>query len=226
MRVEELTSDQAVRVLVRFVLRARRVLDCRMARQIDVPSSVPQKEPPPVPALAISLLDEESVDAAAARVRPMLLASEELYWAKILSALERILPNGQSNRDEVLSQLRELWDAVRKPPRPQQGPFSDRQLADRFLYGDLVHADALPTDVPSFPLRLFAAQAYIHDALQATSATLQIVRQASEAGLISLPPHCWSDAVSAAGQRTAYYPMQSVSVAPVGTSLVVPNTNR
>lgn len=218
--MEEVTADQDVRLLARFVLRARRVLDSRIARQIDIPATVPQQQQPSGPSLGIALLDEESVDAAGARVRPMLLSSDELHWEKVLGALERALSDVDSaRRDETLGQLRELWEAVRKPPRPREGPFSDRQLADRFLYGDLVHADELPSDIPSFPFRLFAAQAYVIDAIQATSATLQIVQQANAAGLIRLPQRCWTDAVSADGQRTAYYPLQSLSTAPVGTPL-------
>jgi hypothetical protein len=204
-----MASDDTVILLSRFVLRARRVLESRFARGEDVSPTVPQDEPPSGLYNTLLLADEESVDAAAARVRPLLLDSHgEVYWERVLDALGEIIGDQRPNDRETTWELRRLWEEVRKPPRMVGGDrVTDRQLADRFLYGDLVHADVHPPPIPDFVLRLYSAQSYVHDAVRAVRATLEVVHQACQDGQLELPSWAWDDAVTVAGQRKAYLPV-------------------
>jgi hypothetical protein len=211
-------DDRGVRLLVRFVLRARRVLECRFATREDLPATVPQEDRPSSSHMTITLADEESLDAAAARIRPLLLGREDIYWEKVIDALAELFERCSIDPGDALDDLRGLWTRVRKPPSPDGG-FTDRQLADRFLYGDLVHADELPVGIPTFPLRLYSAQGYLRDAVNATAATLEVIRAACDDGFLDLPPRAWSEAVTAGGQRLVHYPLLRMAHAPLGTGI-------
>ena len=115
-----------------------------------VPSTGEQRITIPIP-------DEEQVESAAARLRPLLLEREVAYHGKVMAALLYFARKGSAPEEYVrrLRNLKRLWAAI-KPNgtslrfyevHQQQGDeeatrVSDNALAFAWIYGDVVHADA------------------------------------------------------------------------------------
>lgn len=115
-----------------------------------VPSTGEQRITIPIP-------DEEQVESAAARLRPLLLEREAAYHGKVMAALLYFARQGAAPEEFVrrLRNLQKLWAAIKPNGKnlrfyevhQQQGNeeatrVSDNELAFAWIYGDVVHADA------------------------------------------------------------------------------------
>jgi hypothetical protein len=147
-----------------FVLRARRVRahslasDMKKLFELQKPKFVVHLNPATgEQRVTIPIPDEEQVESAAARLRPLLLEREAAYHGKVMAAL-LYFARKDSAPDEYVRRLRnlqKLWGAIKPNGKnlrfyevhQQQGDeeatrVSDNELAFAWIYGDVVHADA------------------------------------------------------------------------------------
>lgn len=93
----------------------------------------------------------EPVSYALTLLRPFELMRDELYWKKVLAALETQFAVGDEQFSNEMEQLRAGWSAypIRRV-RIMQGPTGsttptidmwDDEVARSYIYGDLVHGD-------------------------------------------------------------------------------------
>lgn len=194
-------------VLHRFVLRARRVLDCRLATGRDLAPDVEQRMPTH-PIMTWPVADEESVEVAAARLRPILFEKERIHWKRVVELLRLAAGDNAALARKVRAVERE-WQTLAKPqPGDGAGPgwVTDRHLGDRFVYADLVHADELDENYPGIVQRLIGAEMWAHDGIEATRHTLDLILELREQGRLELPEMALTTQVTSEGQRTFYFP--------------------
>ncbi len=148
--------------------------------------------------------DEEAFESLAARLRPLTVRSEPIYFVKVFAALEAVQ---SAEYEDRIAALRDAWNDTEIQGTQVQAFsvqqsmadgteatdfVSDTQLAAAWLYADLVHADATGAKKAAlvFPMveRYAAAvRNFSHMALL-TLATLELVESMAEAGLVDLDP--------------------------------------
>lgn len=150
------------------------------------------------------LPEEEVVESAAARIRPILLKQDPVHWAKALETLE-LYVGSDGDHATTLTNLREGWKTVMPrdgsvvgytvqvagPRIPEDAPaLSDSDLSVGWFYGDVVHADTKEqSKTTHFGIReryrasvLMVARAVMH-----TVMTLNFIRRLQYEGLLWLP---------------------------------------
>lgn len=207
--------------LRRFVLWARRIQEHSMVKDweglkyhargsfeglLDGKFSLVQKLP----------ADEEVFESLAARVRPLTLKNEPVYYVTVLDALERLLEgvttdDGAKGRFEG---LRRAWSAAQIQGKQIHGYalqqmkhdgseatsiVSDTQLGAAWLYADLVHSEATGSkrEALAFPLKeryAAAVRLFSHIAVLAVE-TLQILEGLQKAKKLAIPESAWEEAV-------------------------------
>ena len=136
-----------------FVVRARRVLASPLAQddaQLARAHQVQLIELDDRSSLRVWLPDERELESLAARARPLLLTGDTVYYAKALASLSALVPATKVATRALRSEWSKLTDDVGRyavqslnPDQPEPPRTWDNQeLANAFLYGDLVHADA------------------------------------------------------------------------------------
>ncbi len=152
-----------------FVLRARRVLEHSLLRNaeqmeklrrgdiyvsITVDLSTGEKSS----RMKVDYYpEEELLESLAARLRPILLDKDDIHYSKVLREVnERTDPRKVAELVEPIQWWIEQWEGVYSKETAkagglaavqayglvtEDGSYSDRFLMDRWLYGDLVHAD-------------------------------------------------------------------------------------
>ncbi|ASD20859.1 hypothetical protein B7495_00995 [Cryobacterium sp. LW097] len=154
---------------------------------------------------------EEAFESLAARLRPLTVAREPIYYEKVLSALEAAASD--ENQGQI-DELRLKWTAAEiqgsqvqafalqqsKLDGSEATDFvSDTQLAAAWLYADLVHADATgpkraALDFP-FVERYAAAVRVFANMATLTVATLELTQKMIDAGLVSVASSSLTDEV-------------------------------
>jgi hypothetical protein len=202
-----------------FVLRARRVAQHSLAADLKALLALAQGSMTlefdhstgkqfltrPVP-------DEETTESAAARVRPILLNSEPVYWGKTLKALS-FLGRGKPNfRDEAIRDLREVWKKVQPPAgkarayyvqvqkedAPEPTAATDNALGLAWFYGDVVHADLLRRaegDAFGINERYRAAAMLVAIAMVSTIMTLNLIIKLRAEGILELSEDVFTEDV-------------------------------
>jgi hypothetical protein len=206
-----------------FVLRARRVEAHSLVRDedalagfaaarfsvqlsVDSEARVSYTLPP----------SEEVFESLVARLRPVLLSTEPIYYDKVLSALERLLGASPADTAELrgdLAVLRVLWESTAlgsqvqaylvmaaKPDGSEStGPVPDTVMADGWLYADLVHASphGQKAKALSFSLteRYSAAVGVFSRLAMLTVITLRLIERARDTGVLSVDQQSWDDEV-------------------------------
>lgn len=212
-------SDEEV--IARFVVRARRVEAHSLVQDAETFAKLQSDTftvefatdgsgstiRRPLPA------NEEIFESLAARVRPLVLKKEPIYYETVLDALERQLdaaPATETTYRERLDQLRAVWVALEPGQQLQvyevwigsedgtesTGPVPDSQLGDGWMYADLVHADlaAWKQHVLPFPLqdRYVAAVAVYSRVAALAVATLRLVEELHRAGVVGVDEQVWN----------------------------------
>jgi len=235
-------SDQET--VERFVLRARRVSAHSLMQDRESIAKLMQDNftlrmaLDGTATLSRSLpADQEIFESLAARVRPLTLESESIFYKKVLAAVKRMIKAAPTPRNRELEQLTELasaWTAISLGRDVQvyemvqsnaegtetTARATDGQLAAGWIYADLVHADATgwKQDALAFSLeeRYAAAVSVVSRLASLIGRTLEFVRQLHDSKLVELAQDVWTTAVVVAATEivlasaTAY-------VAPVGT---------
>lgn len=187
--------------------------------------------------LRMALPDNEEVfESLAARVRPLLVKSESIFYKDMLSLLERRIRAVRApDAAELarLDELRQTWAALVPGDQVQvyemrseaadgtasSGPVPDALLADGWLYADLVHVDPQGRKQKTLGfglqhryaagVKVFARVAWM------TVATLRFVEELNEAGIVDVPEEAWTDEVVVGSTELVL--RGSVYFAPVGT---------
>jgi hypothetical protein len=140
---------------------------------------------------------EAVIEQAAARVRPIVLTEDSVYWGKVTSALGYLTKNSSQMSKDLVKAIKEAWTAfdeqrtwameVRKidDPTETSGVLWDRDIAKSWLYGDLVHADPAAQDkirLISSDDRLWAGLLWVKDAVLLIRATQQTIIDLEDSG--------------------------------------------
>jgi len=178
--------------------------------------------------------DEERFESLAARVRPFLLGSEPVHFTKVLEALEKLVAESADPNLEIdLPGLRREWETRCAKPKPgarpeddcqawtvttEYGTYSDRQLADRWIYCDLVHADELNSEFAGTSLedRWHEAVPFVARVVEVIEWTYSIVRYLDNLGIVTLSASALTDQVS--NPIREWEADGTVWTAPVGTA--------
>ena len=209
--------------MARFVLRARRVGAHSLVRDREALAGLMEEGVTVrLTASGTALVrrslppDEEVFESLAARVRPLILGSEPIYFEKVLDALGRLMdssPSVTASQRSTLDELKSAWVAIAVERGIQvfgmqvanldgsdsTGLVSDAVLAQGWMYADLVHADATgwKRAALGFPLRYryAAAARFIPRVAGLTMNTLQFVEQLQRAGVVVVDQQIWDEAV-------------------------------
>jgi hypothetical protein len=147
-------------VIEGFILRTRRVMAHSLIReqaalmtklhkgQVTIWVTVNTKTGEESHRLQAEYPPEEALESLASRVRPLILSSEPIYYAKALDALEQLVGSETLNEEIDLAWWRDYWRAVIDANLEAQaylvatpsGTVTDRKLMYSWLYGDVIHA--------------------------------------------------------------------------------------
>lgn len=184
--------------------------------------------------LTRSLPDEEVVESAAARVRPILLNSEPVHWGKALKAISFLGRGKDGFDDAAISHLKEVWKRVQpgegaaraytilRQEKPDEAIFAatDNVLGLSWFYGDVIHADAdRRAAAVAFGIneRYCAAVMLVAISMVTTKMTLNLILKLRQEGILDLRDALFEEDVvvteTEVRQETEMY------VAPVGTPL-------
>ncbi|WP_313811869.1 hypothetical protein [Glutamicibacter sp.] len=240
--------QQAENTLGRFFLRARRIA----AHSLAVDHS--ELEALANPKLSGTLgndgsieirrqlPDEEIFESLASRLRPLLLKTESIHYAKVLEAIETVIKRceqASTYSDALLGKyacLRNDWgqfdeakpialrystQMAKKDGSDSTPEVSDSQLALAWLYGDLVHVDVRGQKKSGTHLpikeRFLGAVSYFSSVAILCARTMEFVSELADLGAFELSEETTSTAVVVGTNEivetgTAYF-------APVGTEM-------
>jgi hypothetical protein len=224
-----------------FVLRARRVAQHSLAADPEVlldlakgKSTLEHEHATGKKFLTRSLPEEEVVESAAARVRPILLSSEPVHWGKALKAISFLGRGKNGFDDEAVRDLKEVWKRVQpgegaaraytllRQGKPDEAVVAatDNVLGLSWFYGDVVHAD---TDRRAAGVafgineRYRAAVMLVAIAMVTTKMTLNLILKMRKDGILDMPDGPFEEDVvvseTEVRQETEFF------VGPVGTPL-------
>ncbi|OCI32903.1 hypothetical protein [Oerskovia enterophila] len=186
-------------------------------------------------ALVRSFPDEETMESAAARVRPILLSDEDCYLPSVLKSIKAFGRDDDKVKDQSKEALARWQSRTSStdPNRPvgvqvlvhdtktgQSGSMNELQLALAWIYGDVVHHDSgVRAGAAIFGLRerFFAAAPLITYVMYETLLTLDWIRVMNGAGLIELPASVLEDEVAL--ETTEVRLEATAYVAEIGTSI-------
>lgn len=157
--------------------------------------------------------DEEILESLAARLRPILLDKDDIHYAKVLREVEGLTE--QEKVAELVEPIHwwiEQWEDVYSKDSAkasgltavqayglvtEDGSYSDRFLMDRWLYGDLVHADDLSEKTVGTSLadRYRAAAHLVARLAEILERTYFMLAALHENGLIELNPEVFDEQV-------------------------------
>ena len=179
--------------------------------------------------LVVELPAEETMESLASRCRPFVLDGDRVHYATILNALGYFLRSDAELSGAVADQ-RKKWYALRRDVAEplgylsrtglagaEMGPhITDRELAYRWLYGDLVHADDLRDLDHGLTSRYEAGVMLTANIAVRVIMLLNVLRAARERELVAIPDQLFDQEVAARLSRR----MQARALfAPVGTPM-------
>lgn len=195
----------------RFVARARRIeahsLLADRERLLRWSTGATFTTEPTTGKVSWDLPPEEQFESLAARVRPLTLPGEDISLPTVLGSLKAFV-RGDYEKKNRIAGLRTMWEASRAPKAPvvlaTLGPsgepettFEQAEIAERWLYGDLVHADEVPEGMAPIHMRYPMAVLVFGQAAMVAVAVLELVRRWDDEGLLDLDPEVWNQAPTA-----------------------------
>lgn len=228
--------------LARFVLRARIVQDHSLAQDIRALEELTKVEFElilPTGDMAgengikfadIKVPHTEQIESAAARVRPVFLFSDGIFYADVLAFLYEKIVDDDDDKKTVLKLLRECQMANPDYPNSGKGKragdgasgFSNKDLAGSWLYGSLLHDDE---DRRTFSAATGIDSAY-HAAVHSVSAMmlcvikiLHYIKTLVCDGKLELDPDLWTSDVTFKGTTLSFRGEVSVYEAEAGTPI-------
>ncbi|MBG6218617.1 hypothetical protein IWX75_003104 [Arthrobacter sp. CAN_A6] len=157
---------------------------------------------------------EEVLESAAARLRPLILQEDPVYWGKATNAIGYFLKDSRDQQaKDVLAEIKWLWqERVAPAPGKVRGYFLqmrrvgdedastvvDSDLGMSWFYGDVVHADkkrrAAGADY-GITERYRAATMLVANGLICNRLTLRFIRDLKDAGLLELADGVFAEEV-------------------------------
>lgn len=227
--------------LARFVLRARIVQDHSLAqdiRALEELTKVEFKLILPTGDMAgenvikfadIKVPHTEQIESAAARVRPVFLFSDGIFYADVLAFLyEKIADD--DDKKIILKLLRECQMADPDYPKSGKGKragdggsgFSNKDLAGSWLYGSLLHDDEKRRTFSDATGIDSAYRAAVHSVSAMMLCVIKILHFITIlvcGGKLDLDPNLWTSDVTFKGTTLSFPGEVSVYVAKVGTPI-------
>lgn len=227
--------------LARFVLRARIVQDHSLAqdiRALEELTKVEFKLILPTGDMAgenvikfadIKVPHTEQIESAAARVRPVFLFSDGIFYADVLAFLyEKIADD--DDKKIILKLLRECQMADPDYPKSGKGKragdggsgFSNKDLAGSWLYGSLLHDDEKRRTFSDATGIESAYRAAVHSVSAMMLCVIKILHFITIlvcGGKLDLDPNLWTSDVTFKGTTLSFPGEVSVYVAKVGTPI-------
>lgn len=227
--------------LARFVLRARIVQDHSLAqdiRALEELAKVEFKLILPTGDVAgqndikfadIKVPHTEQIESAAARVRPVVLFSDGIFYADVLAFLyEKIV--GDDEKKIILKLLRECQMADPDYPKSGKGKragdggsgFSNKDLASSWLYGSLLHDDEKCrtfSDATGIDSAYRAAVHSVSAMMLCVIKILHFITILVYCGKLDLDPDLWTSDVTFKGTTLSFRGEVSVHEAEVGTPI-------
>ncbi|MFJ6003671.1 hypothetical protein [Arthrobacter sp. NPDC092385] len=158
---------------------------------------------------------EEVLESAAARLRPLILQEDPVYWGRALNAIGYFLKDSQDQEaKDVLAEMRRLWqERVAPTPGKERGYFLqmrrvggdststivDTDLGMSWFYGDVVHADKKRRAAGArygITERFRAATMLVANGLICNHLTLRFIRDLKDAGLLELSDEVFTEEVT------------------------------
>ncbi|MBE0010143.1 MULTISPECIES: hypothetical protein [unclassified Arthrobacter] len=206
------TAAKHLGVLTQFVIRARRVAAHSLSswKHLDLLHTggfevIIGGGHPPIN--ITQLPEEEQLESAAARVRPLFLQGDSIHYSKVLNALgyfARHHPDPELR--EKIKRCKVLWartsrtvfssytvQGERKPPMP------DSVLFQGWLYGDLIHAGTearQAAEGTTLQERFEAAAVMIAAVIIVTRTTFRFLEECQKAGLFKIPESAYTEPVT------------------------------
>lgn len=211
----------AVETLEKFVLRARRVRAHSLAQsrdqlhkywttafsgRITMAGRVEMLE---------ELPEEETFESLVARLRPLILDRESIFYVKVLDAIEELIgAHAQPDHEKRIADLRVKWQTTDargtqvqgytlQALHPEKGAtsvVSDSQLAAGWIYIDLVHVDPQGPKIESLQHTLkdrFTAAVRIYSRVALlTLETLDYLEDLRDRSVVVLPEESWNTEVT------------------------------
>lgn len=235
-------KNKDIETLRRFVVRARIVKDHSLARNLEVLQVWSKAQIPMVVRIdkksgkasyrvgPIPLLPTEQIESAAARTRPIFLASEDVHFKKAIKALKRVCgEDSQLNEhlDEKILPNFYAADPDHPSGRPKKAPDagrprSNKDLAGSWLYGELIHDDKVrreigePTDLQ---VRFEAAMRTVCEQVYIVVSFLKIIENLQEDGIVEIPEGAFTDPVTVTWSEIPAKPA-NIYMAPVDTPIM------
>lgn len=227
--------------LARFVLRVRIVQDHSLAqdiRALEELTKVEFKLILPTGDMAgdnvikfadIKVPHTEQIESAAARVRPVFLFSDGIFYADVLAFLyEKIADD--DDKKIILKLLRECQMADPDYPKSGKGKragdggsgFSNKDLAGSWLYGSLLHDDEKRRTFSDATGIDSAYRAAVHSVSAMMLCVIKIIHFITIlvcGGKLDLDPNLWTSDVTFKGTTLSFPGEVSVYVAKVGTPI-------
>lgn len=174
----------------------------------------------------ITLLPPEQVESAAARVRPIFLHADGVFYADVLAFIYERIDN-VSLRHKVLEILELFHNADPDYPksskgrtRPPDTSVSNKELAGAWLYGALLHEDSRRRSFSEgFHLEnvYIAATQTVAAMMLATVKALHLIELLVTQEIINLPESLWTDSVTITPGPWVYPGEAKIFTAEVGT---------
>ncbi|BDT96926.1 hypothetical protein IFM12275_69020 (plasmid) [Nocardia sputorum] len=141
--------------------------------------------------------EEELLESLAARIRPLILDSEELHYSKVLGSIAALVPAADfPNYILPIEDWHELWATVATRDESAQayyivtdrGAASDQDLMYAWLYGDVVHADDKEVESKGLSIeqRYKAAAGIVTRIVDRTELTLLLIRMLVDEGVLTV----------------------------------------
>lgn len=227
--------------LARFVLRARIVQDHSLAQDIKAlekltnidfrlvyqKNSVTGEEY--FSFCDINVPHTEQVESAAARVRPVFLFSDGIFYADVLAFIYEKIADDDKKRI-ILKLLRECQMADPDYPKSGKGKragdggsgFSNKDLAGSWLYGSLLHDDEKRrtfSDATGIDAAYHAAVHSVSAMMLCVIKILHFITILVCGSKLDLDPDLWTSDVTFRGTTLSFPGEVSVYVAKVGTPI-------
>lgn len=232
-----------LKMLERFVLRARIVQDHSLARDIGVLRNLASHEIKMIVTRdlktgetglemkPVDLLPTEQLESAAARVRPIFLKSDNVHYSSVLDVLAGVL-KGRSGAAEVSAKVKELRTKFQqadpdyphgKPKGPWEGgTLNNKQLSGAWLYGHLLHEDEVRRSYRGgmYPEEMYlAAMRTVCNEMLAVLETLHLIENMQVGGWLELPENIFTDDVTVTATSWVQPGTVRAYVAPMDTPL-------
>lgn len=210
------SEERDVRTVAHFVRRLRRVAQHPLAvdrgdfldRFANVPLRFDRRSDGKT-VVRIELPDEVAFESLATRLRPFITQGDDLHFEKAFAALDRLMGLGDDKfrrnfrhfSQQVLGEWRSASDRSDRTRAywvmvsTETEKYSDVVLAYSWLYGDSVHGDHEKVETLDLLQRFRAAVGFFSGVAVVAIATMNLIRQMVESGVIDLPEEAFTDAV-------------------------------